>query len=143
VHHLRCRGANLFQDRVELDLDERAFWNQSANVVRRVRRLDSGERFRVRTSRLLPVAIVGKQQTRSNDIFMTGTEVRRRLEGFADRRLGLQKGVARVQHSALCKRRGAADHDVWPMPHGTGVGSDLAEAGGISDTLPPHMLIMA
>jgi len=94
----------------------------------------------VSTSGLPPVAIRCQEQTRANDVLMTRTELGRCVERLVDRGLGLQEGVARVQDSALVKRRGAADSDVWSIPHCAGVGGDFAEAAAIPDSFPHYGL---
>jgi hypothetical protein len=71
---------------------------------------------------------------------MARTERGRCLEGLVDRRLGLQKGVTRVQQPTLGKRRGAADRNVWSIPHGAGVGGDFAEAAAIPESFPHYGL---
>ena len=99
-------------DRVELHLDERALGDQPADVVRRVRRIDAGERLGVRTSGVLPVAIRRQQKTRAKDVLTRRAELGCGVERLLDRSLGLQKRVAGMQDSSLGERRRPADRDV-------------------------------
>src|SRR5437016_1701684 len=65
-------------DRVELDLDERAVRDEPADEVRRVRRFDPGERLGVRAHSLAPVALGREQQARAHDAFAARAELLRR-----------------------------------------------------------------
>jgi hypothetical protein len=94
----------------------------------------------VSTSGLPPVAIRCEQETRPHDVLRSRTELGRCSERLLDRGLRLQESVAGVQDPVLVERRSAAHRDVVPVPHGTGVGGDFAEAAAIPDSFPHYGL---
>src|SRR3954453_534606 len=80
-------------DRVELDLDERAVRDEPADEIRRVRGIDSGEGLGGRAPRLTPVALGRQQQARAHDSFAARAELFGRGERATDRDLRLRVRV--------------------------------------------------